>query len=643
MSHRSLSLAGLLAAGLGFSAYAIAALTPNSEVNAVVSRAERAPDAAAPAAQPGDSAQPEVDPHVAVLNDFYAQDDSGGRQNQFPSARLCGTCHVAIYEEWSTSQHAYASISPMFHKFEQALNTLASGTVGAFCLRCHATVGTQMGEERHVPVYEREPVSLEGVTCITCHRVNQNFMKVNGERNLVEGPITERVFGPTQPVKDENGKTSYDRITEEFGLEANMDTKGSVVHAQPQQHSQISTSEFCMSCHQVAVHPGIKLEVVWDQYKDSPALAEGITCQDCHMGKVLGAKADGGDNWMRAPGFVVKGVEGEPKKHTDHSFVGPGYSIAHPGIFPHNNMVENRFSVPEWLAFDWREWTKPDFEQRVADGKVAPETFKSTFTFTDGRTKEIDWSSREDRADARRVIEVNQQRMASRNEKRRVLMESGSHIDGPFFDGPREAGSSLDFHYVVKNISKGHNFPSGSLGAQPEIWLNVALLAEDGAGGWKRVWESGYVDKNGDMADNHSDEVHAGTIEPDYQLFNLQSKFLTTNLKGTDREMYLPVPFDTDQLPFIRPAGTPNSVLNHPPLIRMEQRSIPPLSERKAEYTVPGKLLEKAGRYRLAVRLRSRSEPMYFMKVVGATEEMMRLMNEQMIDIHPYTVEFEVR
>ena len=124
MSHRSLSLAGLLAAGLGLSAYAIAALTPASEVEVVVSRAERAPDAAAPAGQPGDSAQPEVDPHVAVLNDFYAQDDTGGRQNMFPSARLCGTCHVAIYEEWSTSQHAYASISPMFHKFEQALNTL---------------------------------------------------------------------------------------------------------------------------------------------------------------------------------------------------------------------------------------------------------------------------------------------------------------------------------------------------------------------------------------------------------------------------------------------------------------------------------------------------------------------------------------
>lgn len=584
----------------------------------------------------------EADPHIAFLNEFYAQNPSNATEQRFPSAKTCGSCHTAIYEEWSTSQHAYASISPMFHKFEQALNTLASGTVGSFCLRCHATVGTTLGEERHVPIYERDPVSLEGVTCVTCHRVNQNFMKVNGERTLIEGPLTERVFGPSQPLRDADGKTSYERLAGEFGLEARTDTKGDVVHQQPQQHEQLSSSEFCMSCHQVAVHPGIKLEVVWDQYKDSPAMREGITCQDCHMGKVLGAKAEG-DNWMRAPGFESKGVKGEVKKHTDHSFVGPGYSIAHPGLFPHNNMTENEFSVPEWLAFDWREWTQDDFEQRVAQGKVDTSIFKSKFTYTDGRTIDIDWSDPERRKNARKVLAVNDARMKIRNEKRRALMESGSHIDGPFFDGNRVAGKDLNFHYVVQNISKGHNMPSGSLGAQPEIWLNVALLVEESQGQWKRVWESGYVDKNGDMADNHSDEVHAGTIEPDHQLFNLQAKFLTTNLKGTDREMYLPVPFDGDQLPFIRPAGTPNSVLNHPPFIRMEQRSIPPLSERKAKYNVPGELVSKAGNYRLAVRLRSRAEPMYFMNIVGATEEMKRLMNEQMIDIHPYTVEFELR
>ncbi|MCC7012482.1 MAG: cytochrome C [Planctomycetes bacterium] len=591
---------------------------------------------APPASSAANAAPAEVDPHIAVLNEFYAQGGLSPGEQRFPSARLCGSCHKAIYEEWSTSQHAYASISPMFHKFEQALNTLASGTVGSFCLRCHASVGTTLGEERHVPIYERDPVSLEGVTCVTCHRVNQNFMKVNGERSLVEGALTERVFGPSEPLKDADGLTAFERAKRDFNI------PGDQVHAQPAQNEQLKRSEFCMSCHQVAVHPGIKLEVVWDQYKDSPAVREGITCQECHMGKVIGEKAEG-DNWMRAPGVEIAGEPGAVKKHTDHSFIGPGYSIAHPGVFPHNHSQENYFSVAQWMAFDWREWTKPDFESRVAKGEVDGSVFKSSLTYSDGRSEAIDWSSREDRDNARKVIATNQARMQQRNEKRRHLMESGSHLDGPFFESPRLAGEELSFHYVVKNISKGHNMPSGSLGAQPEIWLNVALLVEDGPDQWRRVWESGYLDKYGDMADNHSQEVHEGTLEADQQLFNLQSKFLTTNLKGTDREMYLPVPFDGDQLPFIRPAGTPNSVLNHPPFIRMEQRSIPPLSERKAHYSVPSELLSKAGKYRLAVRLRSRAEPMYFMGVVGATEEMKRLMNEQMIDIHPYTVEFELR
>jgi hypothetical protein len=106
--------------------------------------------------------------------------------------------------------------------------------------------------------------------------------------------------------------------------------------------------------------------------------------------------------------------------------------------------------------------------------------------------------------------------------------------------------------------------------------------------------------------------------------------------------MYLPVPFDNDQLPFIRPSGTPTSVLNHPPFIRMEKRSLPPLASRSAKYTVPGSLITKPGTYRLAVRLRSRAEPIYFMRFVGATSDMERTMNEWMLDIHPYTVEIQV-
>ena len=144
------------------------------------------------------------------------------------------------------------------------------------------------------------------------------------------------------------------------------------------------------------------------------------------------------------------------------------------------------------------------------------------------------------------------------------------------------------------------------------------------------------------MADLHSADVRAGVIEHDDQLFNLQTKFLTTNVKGTDREMYLPVQFDVDQLPFLRPPAQPVSVMNHPPFVRMEARSIPPLGHRDARYSVPAELITSPGKYQLAVRARSRAEPIYFMRFVGATSEMEQAMNEWMLDMHPATVEFEV-
>jgi hypothetical protein len=53
--------------------------------------------------------------------------------------------------------------------------------------------------------------------------------------------------------------------------------------------------------------------------------------------------------------------------------------------------------------------------------------------------------------------------------------------------------------------------------------------------------------------------------------------------------------------------------------------------------------LSLPGTYRLSIRMRSRGEPIYFMKFVGSTDEMIRSMNEKILDIHPYTVSFEVR
>lgn len=341
------------------------------------------------------------------------------------------------------------------------------------------------------------------------------------------------------------------------------------------------------------------------------------------MGKVPG-KPEG---YATAPSAIVGGKEVNPgRKHANHRFIGPGYSIAHPGVFPHNTKAQ-AISIKDWLEFDWRAgWGTSEFEDRVADGKV-----KTAFPKR--------WADAAEREDARQIIDENLKRLDERDEIRQQVLENGSHVDGPNIEGTPAVGKDLAFSYKIKNTNSGHNLPSGSLGAQPQLWVNVALLDPDG----QNIWESGYVDSNGDIADLHSLDVAAGRIKTDQQLVHFQTKFLTTNVKGTEREMYLPVNFDIDPLPHLRPPGVPTTVLNHPPLVRMENRSLPPLAEKAARYKVPGNLITKPGKYRLAFRMRSRAEPIYFMRFVGSTKEMEQSMNERIMNFHAYAVEFDVK
>ena len=312
-------------------------------------------------------------------------------------------------------------------------------------------------------------------------------------------------------------------------------------------------------------------------------------------------------------------------KHSNHLFYGPGYSIAHPGTFPFHPDADD-WTMEEWLEFDYRAgWGTDAFEDQVKDGLIQgcfPEA----------------WKNVDDRYDARDIVEENLEKLEAKRHMRHRLMENGSHVEGPIFQHAPQRGRPLHFHYVVTNKNLGHNMPSGSLGAQPQLWLNVALTGPQG----QHLWESGYVDANGDVADLHSLEVASGRIRRDQQLFNLQTKFLITHVKGTDREMYLPINTDIDQLPFIRPSGFPITVMNHPPFIRMEAHSIPPTGSRRAQYHVPAHLMQQPGRYRLSVRMRSRAEPIYFMRYCRATPDMERNMNEWMLNFHEDTFDFVV-
>jgi hypothetical protein len=539
----------------------------------------------------------------------------------YPSAGECRACHEKIYDEWSISSHAYAFVSPMFHKFEQKINDLTSGTIGYFCYRCHTPAGTSLGLSRAAPIWDAPLVAREGVTCVACHRVREFYGKTNGERRIEPGDIHSPVWGTIGG----DGVAAVVAQKDAFKVHTSPHDTGPGIdmHATAECMPQLGQSEFCTSCHQVAVYPGIKLEVVWEQYRASPACKKGIKCQECHMGRIPGVPS----GYEFGPAALINNKSvGANRKHSNHTFYGPGYSIAHPGVFPFNPKAQ-RWSVRDWLLFDWRAgWGTDAFEDAVADGKI-----RVAFPAM--------WKESDDRCDARDIIEANLEKRAGKDRLRAQVMENGSHVDGPFFEGPQRVGQELKFAYVVINTNDGHNLPTASLGAQPQLWANVVLIGPRG----QRLWQTGHLDSNGDLADIHSEDVRNKRLEFDWQLFNLQTMFLITGAKGTDREFFLPVNIDIDPLPFIRPQAQPVSLLNHPPFIRMEARSLPPLGSRRVPYKVPGELLCEPGRYRLTFRMRNRTEPPYFMRFCESTVEMQRAMIEGTLDFHESSVEFDVR
>ncbi|MEM9367380.1 MAG: multiheme c-type cytochrome [Planctomycetota bacterium] len=536
----------------------------------------------------------------------------------YPSAESCRQCHPKHYDEWRVSSHAYATVSPMFQRFEQAMVDLTKGTVGSFCNRCHSPIATQLKIPRHTSILDAPPVVREGITCISCHRIREHYGRSHGDRRIEPGNI----HAPVGSGGNGAGLQAALAKANKLKLKTSSSQKGpgQAIHNGSYFFEPLTKTDICVSCHQVAVHPGIWLEVVHAQYRAGPAAKRGVSCQDCHMGAVPG----------KACGYEFDHVAelsgkpyGQPRKHANHTFWGPGFSIAHPGIFPHNPDAK-KYSPREWLAFDYRAgWGTKDFERTVADGSHFPKP----------------WDTVDDRMDGRKVIDANLAKVHQKRGFSAITMEAALQVGRPVFAQAPRRLHPLEVSFRVDNISDGHNLPTGSLGAQPQLWLNAVLIDPHG----RRVWETGYLDQNADLADMHSVEVARGRIPADHQLFNLQTKFLINNVRGTDREAAVPLNYSLDQLPFLRPGAVPVSVLNHPPLIRMEAHSIPPLDHRMARYKIPATALSYRGTYRLSVRMRSRTEPMYFMRLINSTSDMIRRMNENMIDVCNASYTFEVR
>ena len=518
----------------------------------------------------GAAAQSIDDPEAKVSSEFVHR--AFLVKGRFPSAAACRTCHEDHYREWSVSPHAYAQLSPVFNAMHGTTLKRTNGTNGDFCLRCHTPVGTNLGEPLFISNTDRHPISREGITCIACHRVNRAYGKESGRVKLVEGDLFDPVYGPT-------GNKELRRVieSEEYQVNPERGKTGRAIHADARKFFTLVTPGFCATCHDVNLLNGFRLEEAFSEYKTSPAAEQGITCQDCHMGTEPGRPS----GYAEAPAARIGDVETKPRKRTNHMFPGPDHSVIHPGIFPHNPEAAKLATIEEWLTFDYEAgWGTDAFEDVVPAGAAFPDR----------------WDSVDDRYDAREILDEQFVLLDEYMTQRKLVLQRGFTLGEVVTERADEQG--IRFKVQVKNGTIGHGVPTG-FDAERLVYLQVTVTDREGT----VVFQSGDLDPNGDLRDAHSLYVHNGELPLDPYLFNLQSKFVIRNVRGSESERIIPVNPSFDPLPFIRPLTRSSILLGRPVNVRKHRKNIEPNGSRWAVYEIPGARLTGNGPYDANVKL----------------------------------------
>jgi nitrate/TMAO reductase-like tetraheme cytochrome c subunit len=536
----------------------------------------------------------EPDVHLTFYQQLQAE---GGPKwkNDYPPATTCKECHPTHYRQWSVSPHAYAQMSPVFNAMHATIFKKTNGTSGDFCIRCHTPVGMNLGEPEFMSNIDRHPTSREGVTCIVCHRINTNYGKISGRIALERGNLID------VPVTTPNEKIRLKEIIAQSNVSTDTQTEsGTKIHQAATYFAPMQESGFCGSCHDVLLHNGFRLEEAFSEYKRSPAAKQGISCQDCHMGVEHGAfSGDDATNYHLGGIATVDGDVTQPRKMTNHMFPGPDHSVIHPGIFPHNdqavrdesedpNTAIGLATIREWLTFDVDAgWGSKAFEQqewqRVKAGQELtpfPER----------------WQTRAGRQKARRIIDGQLDLLGEYQVARNEVLRNGFQLgDIDILSADRKSG--IDFQVDVLNATTGHGVPTGFIGERV-IFLQVTVLDVGG----NLIYASGDLDPNGDVRDLHSLYVHNHELPLDKDLFTLQSRFLTTNVRGNEREVVLPIPFSLTPLPYINPQSNASTLEGRPTTARIHKNNIMPNDHRIARYRIPASQLTGNGPYRADIR-----------------------------------------
>jgi hypothetical protein len=178
----------------------------------------------------------------------------------YTSSRVCGTCHVDIYNSWKNSLHAFSLSDPVFDTAYMQAVKEGGDEARRLCLRCHAPL-TQANQDYDL----KNDVTKEGVSCDFCHTLTAVHLDQ-----------------PAQPFSMEPG------LVKRSVLRKAVSPAHAVVFSELHQ-----SADLCGGCHNFVLPDGTLLMGTYDEWKQGPYARKGVPCQDCHMvrgaGKVVSA------------------------------------------------------------------------------------------------------------------------------------------------------------------------------------------------------------------------------------------------------------------------------------------------------------------------------------------------------------------
>ena len=219
-----------------------------------------------------------------------------GSNEVFSSAGTCDHCHgrdpqalasvdgeggdINLVDDWSSTIMANSAIDPYWRakvSEEIFLHPQHQSKIENECTKCHAPLGNYAHSMTTMGNYSMEqmladPVALDGVSCLACHRQMPQPEVAQHSGHLVFDP-NQIAYGPYSDVLI-TPMALYSGYIPELG-------------------NHISDSKLCAGCHSLVTETidyegnitdnKFVEQATWHEWLNSSYPAQNITCQKCHL------------------------------------------------------------------------------------------------------------------------------------------------------------------------------------------------------------------------------------------------------------------------------------------------------------------------------------------------------------------------